>query len=107
MLMFGLGFLACYLAVSVFACICDKTDQDMAWLMIQPLCLVAIPFVWLACWPIWFFKNLSGVKKERFEWCKKEWPDMKSHHICGPIYLMHDPNASKIFKHWFLVRVTE
>lgn len=105
MMMFALGFLACYLLLTVAAWVCDKTDRDLGWILTEIICYPLIPIVWLACWPIWFFKNLSGVTQERFDWCKKNWPEMKAHHLLGPVWLMHDPKASKIFKHWFLVRV--
>lgn len=105
MMMFALGFLTCFVLLTVAAFWCDKTDRDLEWYLTEIVCYICLPFVWLACWPIWFFKNLSGVTCERFEWSIKHWPDMTSHHLVGPIYLMHDPKASKIFKHWFLVRI--
>lgn len=109
MLMFILGFLTCCVAQIIFAFYCDKTDQDMAWMVTELACWVALPFVWLACWPMAFFKNVvEPVPRKRFDQCAKEWADtMIIRHLFKNIYLHHDKAASKAFKHWFLVRVKD
>lgn len=67
---------------------------------------LAIPFAWIAMFPIVFFKNLRGVEAERFDKLKEVSGDAARYrHITKNIVLWHDPKAKQFFARRFLIRL--
>lgn len=67
---------------------------------------IAIPFVWVAMFPIsffgWFIKPLSLEKWAEY---LETLGNGKYWKIGKNTYLLHDPNAKKLFDKFFLIRV--
>jgi hypothetical protein len=68
---------------------------------------IAIPFVWVAMFPISFFRSyFKPISPERWAKYLKIWNDDDKYWKVGKnTYLWHDPNAKKLFNKFFLIRV--
>ena len=66
---------------------------------------IAIPFVWVAMFPVSFFRwYVKPISTERWEQCLELWDD-KHWKIGKNTYLWHDRKAKKLFNKFFLIRV--
>jgi hypothetical protein len=69
---------------------------------------IAIPFVWVAMFPIAFFRSyVNPISPERWTKYLKTWDDDKYWKIGKNTYLWHDRKAKKMFNKFFLIRVKE
>lgn len=70
---------------------------------------LAIPFVYVAMFPITFWKNVvkpvSPLRFEQFQKLNSEGD--RCFHIYKNLYLWHDKTTKHLFAKWFLVRVSE
>lgn len=67
---------------------------------------IAIPFVWVAMFPISFFRSyVKPISTERWEKCLASWGSDKYWKIGKNTYLWHDRKAKKLFNKFFLIRV--
>ena len=70
---------------------------------------IAIPFVYVAMFPITFWKNVvkpvSPTRWESFQKLNSEGD--RCFHIYKNLYLWHDKTTKHLFAKWFLVRVSE
>ena len=70
---------------------------------------LAIPFVYVALFPITFWKNVvkpvSPTRWECFQKLNSEGD--RCFHIYKNLYLWHDKTTKHLFAKWFLIRVSE
>ena len=70
---------------------------------------LAIPFVYVAMFPITFWKNVvkpvSSLRWECFQKLNAEGD--RCFHIYKNLYLWHDKTTKHLFAKWFLIRVSE
>ena len=67
---------------------------------------IAIPFVWVAMFPISFFRSyVKPISPERWAKFYQKRDDDKYWKIGKNTYLWHDRKAKKMFNKFFLIRV--
>lgn len=94
---------------SVFTTITDYWF-DYENMLTSILAALAIPFVWIALFPIQFWKNFFyPISFKRWNVMKKFTEDKKSRYyrVTKNVVLWHDPNANIIQSKWFLLRIKE
>ena len=93
---------------SVFTTITDYWF-DYENILTAVLAAIAIPFVWIALFPIQFWKNVfHPVSQERVDKMSEEFVKdgtSRYYHVTNNIILWHDPDANRIQSKWFLVRI--
>lgn len=110
MKMFIIGFLTCYVILCLISFMedyVDGFDWEVTDFLMRPVTALALPIVWLAMWPIHFFRNVvRPTSKRNFVVFQNTIdPEEKTRHLFKNIYLHHDPFARHKFARWFLVRV--
>lgn len=70
---------------------------------------IAIPFVYVAMFPITFLRNIvKPVTSQQFERFKKRnIKDDRCFTIGKNLYLWHDKTTKRLYAKWFLIRVSD
>jgi hypothetical protein len=67
---------------------------------------IAIPFIWVALFPIKFFRSyVKPISSKRWAECLETWENWKYWKIDKNTYLCYDRNTKKLFNKFFLIRV--
>lgn len=84
--------------------------REMTENILSTICAgIALPFVYVAMFPITFWKNVvnpvSSLRWECFQKLNAEGD--RCFHIYKNLYLWHDKTTKHLFAKWFLIRVSD
>jgi hypothetical protein len=99
-----------FIAGSIFTTITDYWF-DYENLLTNVLAALAIPFVWLALFPIKFWQNfVHPMTSERWNNILKKFADetgSKYYYLTKNVVLYHDTKTCVVQAKWFLVRIKD